>query len=64
MPTKFRELAKILKAEGWVLDRATGSHHIYKHPTKEGHVSVPYHGGNSEIAPGTLKSILKQAGLA
>ena len=62
MPTKFRELVKILKVDGWVLDHATGSHYIYKHPTK-GTVTVPYHGNNNEIAPGTLKAILKQAGL-
>jgi predicted RNA binding protein YcfA (HicA-like mRNA interferase family) len=62
MPTKFRDLVKMLKADGWVLDHATGSHYIYKHPTK-GTVTVPYHGNNNEIAPGTLKAILKQAGL-
>jgi predicted RNA binding protein YcfA (HicA-like mRNA interferase family) len=42
--------------------RATGSHYIFPHPTK-GTVTVPYHGANNEIAPGTLKAILKQAGL-
>ena len=62
MPTKFRELIKLLKANGWELEHATGSHYIYKHPTK-GSVTVPFHGGNNEIATGTLKSILKQAGI-
>ena len=61
-PVKFRELAKMLKDADFVYDHATGSHYTYKHPTK-GSVSVPYHGQNNEIAPGTLKAILKQAGL-
>jgi predicted RNA binding protein YcfA (HicA-like mRNA interferase family) len=52
----------MLKADGWEYDHATGSHYTYKHPTK-GKVTVPYHGDNMDIAPGTLKSILKQAGL-
>ena len=62
MPTKFRDLEKMLRADGWARVRATGSHYIFPHPTK-GTVTVPYHGANNEIAPGTLKAILKQAGL-
>jgi predicted RNA binding protein YcfA (HicA-like mRNA interferase family) len=62
MPTKFRELEKMLKANGWRLDHATGSHYIYAHPTN-GSLSVTFHGNNNEIAQGTLKAILKQAGL-
>lgn len=39
-----------------------GSHRQFKHPTKPGRVTI---GGNpgDDIAPGTLNSILKQAGL-
>jgi predicted RNA binding protein YcfA (HicA-like mRNA interferase family) len=62
MPTKFRELVKLLKDDGWMFDHASGSHYTYKHPAK-GSLTVPFHGGNNEIAPGTLKNILKQAGL-
>ena len=62
MPMKFRELAKLLKDDGWKFDHATGSHYIYTHPTK-GTVTVPFHGNNIEIKPGTLKAILKKAGL-
>jgi predicted RNA binding protein YcfA (HicA-like mRNA interferase family) len=63
MPPKFRELAKMLRAADWKHDHTTGSHYIYVHPTK-GSVSVPFHGDNKEIAPGTLKAILKQSGLS
>jgi predicted RNA binding protein YcfA (HicA-like mRNA interferase family) len=62
MPTKFRDLVKMLKDDGWEFDHATASHYTYKHPTK-GRLTVPIHGTNVEIAPGTLKNILKQAGL-
>ncbi len=50
------------KAKGWEFDHATGSHYIYVHPA-DGSISVPFHGSNNEIAQGTLKAILKQAGL-
>lgn len=62
MPTKFRDLVILLKEDGWRLGHTTGSHRIYEHPAK-GRVTVPFHGDNKEIAPGTLKAILKQAGL-
>lgn len=62
MPTKFRDLEKMLRAAGWKLDHTTGSHHIYKHPVK-GTVPVPFHGRNNDIAPGTLRDILKLTGL-
>ena len=42
--------------------RARGSHRQYKHPQKKGLVTVPGH-MNDELAPGTVNSILKQAGL-
>ncbi len=59
---KVRELIKLIEKAGWVFARpGKGSHRIYQHPTKTGTISVPEHGG--DIPTGTLKSILKQAGL-
>ena len=58
----LENLDKMLRAAGWQFDHAAGSHYIYKHPTK-GTLTVPYHGKNNEIAPGTLRAILTQAGL-
>nr|WP_265596611.1 MULTISPECIES: type II toxin-antitoxin system HicA family toxin [unclassified Acinetobacter] len=40
----------------------TGSHHHFKHPTKNGLVIVPH--PKKYLLAGTVKSILKQAGLA
>ena len=64
MATKFRDLIATLEADGWRHIRTTGSHMHFKHPSKPGLVTVPG-GGKSgkEVAPGTLRSILRQAGL-
>lgn len=62
MPTRVREIIRRLESEGWYLVRTRGSHRQYKHPSRPGRVTVagkPSH----DLAPGTLNSILKQAGL-
>ncbi len=60
--TKVREILAMLEADGWYLVTIRGSHRQFKHPTKTGRVTVA--GKPSEdTAPGTLNSILKQAGL-
>ena len=56
-----REIAKIFEANGWVLNRISGSHHTY---TKDGRrpIPIPFHGKNKDL--GILgKRILKQAGI-
>ena len=59
---KVRQVIRLLERDGWVLVRTRGSHRQYKHPEKPGLVTVA---GNpsDELAPGTLNSVLKQAGL-
>jgi len=37
-----REIIKRLKADGWVLVHAKGSHYQYRHPGKAGRVTVPH----------------------
>jgi predicted RNA binding protein YcfA (HicA-like mRNA interferase family) len=59
---KVRDVVRLLEGDDWYLVRTRGSHHQYKHPTKPGLVTVPGRGGD-DLAPGTLNSILKQAGL-
>ena len=58
-----REVLRILYKDGWmeIGSRTKGSHIQLKHPSKSGKVTIPNHKG--DIAPGTLNSILKQAGL-
>ena len=59
---KIREVIKILKKDGWYLINQKGSHRQYKHRYKPGRVTIAGHLGD-DIAPGTLNSIFKQAGL-
>lgn len=58
----FREVEKILKKDGWILDSVGSSHYQYEHPTKKGKVTIPRH-GSKDIDIKTLKSIFKQAGI-
>ena len=62
MPTKVKELLALLQADGWRLVRQKGSHRQYHHAAKPGTVTVAGKDG-VEVPPGTLNSILKQAGL-
>jgi predicted RNA binding protein YcfA (HicA-like mRNA interferase family) len=59
---KVRDMIKLIEREGWYLTRTKGSHRQFKHSAKPGLVTVPGKPGD-ELAPGTLDSILKQAGL-
>ena len=60
MPSS-REILKRLRADGWVLAAVSGSHHQFKHPVKPGKVTVPH--PRKDLSPGTVRSILRQAGL-
>lgn len=52
----------MLEDDGWTVIRQRGSHRQFKHPLKQGLVTVAGKPGD-EVAPGTLNSVLKQAGL-
>lgn len=62
MPITVREVIKIITDDGWYLVKQVGSHRQYKHPTKSGRVTIAGK-MSDDVAPGTLNSILKQAGL-
>jgi predicted RNA binding protein YcfA (HicA-like mRNA interferase family) len=57
---KGKELVNILLKRGWVLKNITGSHHILENRERK-IVSIPCH--NKDLKPGTLNTLLKQAGL-
>jgi predicted RNA binding protein YcfA (HicA-like mRNA interferase family) len=59
---KVREILRLLHKAGWYLVATRGSHRQYKHGSKAGRVTVPGKTGD-DLAPGTINSILKQAGL-
>ncbi len=59
---KVAEVVRLLLEDGWYLAATRGSHRQFKHATKPGRVTVAGRPGE-DLAPGTLNSILKQAGL-
>jgi predicted RNA binding protein YcfA (HicA-like mRNA interferase family) len=59
---KIRDVLKQLNDDGWYIKVTRGSHRQLKHPTKQGRVTVAGK-PSDELRPGTLNSILKQAGL-
>jgi predicted RNA binding protein YcfA (HicA-like mRNA interferase family) len=60
---KVREVIRLIRADGWHNVKAKGGHRQYKHPVKRGRVTIPGR-PNDDLAPKTLESILKQAGLS
>ena len=54
-------LIKQITEAGWVHVHTVGSHHQFKHPTIKGKVTVPH--PKKDLPIGTVRSILKQAGL-
>jgi predicted RNA binding protein YcfA (HicA-like mRNA interferase family) len=59
---KVSEILEILRRDGWVQVRMKGSHRQLRHRVKRGLVTVPGK-PSKDLPPGTLNSILKQAGL-
>jgi predicted RNA binding protein YcfA (HicA-like mRNA interferase family) len=59
---KVRELIALIEADGWSEIRTKGSHRQFRHPTKPGTVTIAGKPG-VDVPPGTLNSVLKQAGL-
>ncbi|MBV8368462.1 MAG: type II toxin-antitoxin system HicA family toxin [Candidatus Eremiobacteraeota bacterium] len=58
---KFREVRRLLRADGWRRMRCEGSHEQWKHQSKPGTVTVAGH-DHADVAPKTLRSIERQAG--
>jgi predicted RNA binding protein YcfA (HicA-like mRNA interferase family) len=59
---KVREVIRLIEEDDWFLVSTRGSHRQFKHATKPGRVTIAGH-MSDDLAPGTLNSILKQAGL-
>lgn len=57
---KAKEVVEILKRNGFLLDRQSGSHMIFKKEDKT--VVVPNH-GKKDLKKGTLAEIFRQAGI-
>jgi predicted RNA binding protein YcfA (HicA-like mRNA interferase family) len=55
------EIMRLLREHGFVEKRQTGSHRIFFHPEMRRTVPVPV--GNKDLPIGTLRAILKEAGV-
>jgi len=59
---KVRDLIDLIESRGWRLKATRGSHRQFRHPQKGIVVTVPGQLGK-DVPVGTLKSILRSAGL-
>lgn len=59
---KVGEVLRLMQADGSYLVATRGSHPQFKHANKPGRVAVPGK-PSDDLAPGTMNSTLKQAGL-
>lgn len=55
------DLIRDMQRAGWRLDRVSGSHHIFKHPSRAGIVVVPH--PKKDLGQGLVKAIRRQAGI-
>ena len=63
-PQPFARVVEVLRAHGFEFVRSRGSHYHYHKPGQIMIVTVPFHGRNSMISTGTVKSIARQAGIS
>jgi predicted RNA binding protein YcfA (HicA-like mRNA interferase family) len=56
-----KEIIKQMEEDGWMLRAIRGSHHIFNHPNKPGHISIPH--PKKDLGKGLVLKLLKQAGL-
>lgn len=55
------KLIRTLQQAGWVLGRIKGSHHVFTHADRPGHITVPH--PKQDLGIGITNAILRQAGL-
>jgi len=57
------QAVRALEKAGFVVRRQRGSHVVLSHPVRRLRVSVSLHAGE-DLPPGTLRSIIRSAGLS
>lgn len=60
-PKTYAQVIEVLKAHGFEFVRSSGSHRQFHKPGHVLIVTVPYHGRNTPIKVGLVKSIARQA---
>ena len=61
MPLSGKELVRIFKDQGWVVERIKGSHHILVDPKTGETVPIPVH-GNRSLKKGLEHALRKKLG--
>ena len=56
------EMCRLLEANGWVLQRIKGSHHIYSKAGERKIISIPVH-GNRNLKAGLASRIARDGGI-
>lgn len=59
MLTNSRDIKRRLEQDGWVLERVSGSHHVYKHPATRETIVLPH--PKKDLGRGLVRAIYKQA---
>ena len=57
---KSADLIREIRNAGWTLDRVRGSHHIFVHGVRPGHVTIPH--PKKDLGRGLVAAVRKQAG--
>lgn len=60
MLANSRDIKRRLEQDGWVLDRVTGSHHVFKHPRRPATIVLPH--PKKDLGRGLVRNIYRQAG--
>ncbi|CAM5340639.1 hypothetical protein AFEL58S_01078 [Afipia felis] len=60
MLTNSRDIIRRLQKEGWILERITGSHHVFKSPVSGETVVVPH--PKKDLGKGLVHAIYRGAG--
>ncbi len=56
-------MCRLIEANGWLLKRINGSHHIYSKPGERKIISIPVH-GNKNLKAGLAFRIARDAGVS
>ncbi|MBZ5515844.1 MAG: type II toxin-antitoxin system HicA family toxin [Acidobacteriia bacterium] len=60
---KYRDVARRLRGFGFAFDRhGPGSHEVWRHARTGRKVTIPHHA--RDLAEGTLRAILREAGIS
>ena len=59
MLTNSRDIKRRLEQDGWVLERVTGSHYVFKHARSKETIVLPH--PKKDLGYGLVRAIYRQA---